>query len=150
MNFQILPNWSKRLGLIFFITASLINGGINFFKVSKTIQGIDPTSFGKLNEDESGFRTLLNAFIGGGLNTSIHIFAIVGMIIYILSKEKTEDDYINKLRLEAFQITTVVGLLVVILLFFLSKDLKLTLDYIIYPFLWFYIAIFFIKRRAYI
>lgn len=148
MRFQIFPNWSKKIGLVFFITASLINGGVNFFKAPKTIQGIDATSLNILNEN--GFRTLLNAFTGGALMNSINIFAIVGMIIYILSKEKIEDDYINKLRLEAFQLTTVVGLLIVVSLFFLPKELKLTLDYIIYPYLWFYIAIFFIKRRIYL
>lgn len=148
MSFQIFPNWSKKIGLGFFITASLINGGVNFFKTPKTIQGIDATSLNILNEN--GFRALLNVFSGGALMNSINIFAIVGMIIYILSKEKIEDDYINKLRLEAYQLTTVVGLLIVVSLFFLSKELKLTLDYIIYPFLWFYIGVFFIKRRLYL
>lgn len=147
MNFHILPNWAKKLGLSLFIIASLINGGFNFFNGTRTIQTIDADSLNKFNEGANGFRGLLNAFTGGGLILSIDLFAIIGMIIYMLSKEKTEDDYINKLRLESFQLTTLAGLLIVIPLYLFSKDLKLTLDYIIYPFLWFYIGLFYLKKR---
>ena len=68
----------------------------------------------------------------------------------MISKEKVEDDYINKLRLESFQLTFIIGLLVTIVAYILAKDLKLTLDYFIFPLLWSYITIFFIKRRMYL
>ena len=70
------------------------------------------------------------------------------MLIYMLSKEKIEDDYINILRLESFRLTAIIGLFVSIILFVFSKDLKLTLDYFIALFLWFYLIIFFIKKRS--
>ena len=65
----------------------------------------------------------------------------------MMSKEKVEDDYINKLRLESFQLTAIIGLGLTILLYAFSKDLKLTLDYFIMLFLMFYLVIFFIKKR---
>ena len=67
----------------------------------------------------------------------------------MLSKEKVEDDYINKLRLESYQLTAIIGLVVSILLFSFAKDLKLTLDYFIMLYLLFYLVIFFIKKKLY-
>ncbi|WP_158499556.1 hypothetical protein [Lutibacter profundi] len=55
----------------------------------------------------------------------------------MLSKEKVEDDYINKLRLESYQLTAIIGLAVSILLFSFTKDLKLTLNYFITHFYYF-------------
>jgi hypothetical protein len=66
----------------------------------------------------------------------------------MLSKEKIEDDYINLLRLESFQLTTIIGLLVSIIFFSFSKDIKLTLDYYIILFVWGYLITFFIKKRT--
>jgi len=80
----------------------------------------------------------------------IHFFEVLGifgMLIYMLSKEKIEDDYINMLRLESFQLTAIVGLLISILLYAISADIKLTLDYFISIFMMFYLVTFFIKKR---
>ncbi len=68
----------------------------------------------------------------------------------MISKEKVEDNYINKLRLESFQLTFIIGLLTTIVVYILDKNLKLTLDYFIFPLLWSYIIIFFVKRRMYL
>jgi len=64
----------------------------------------------------------------------------------MLSKEKIEDDYIAHLRLESFQLTAIIGLVVSILSYSLSKDMKLTLDYFIFLSTWCYLIIFFIKK----
>ena len=74
----------------------------------------------------------------------------IAMLIYMISKERVEDDYIEKLRLESFQLTFIIGLLVAIFTYVFAKDLKLTLDYFIFPLLWSYIIIFFIKRKMYL
>ena len=137
MKTQILPNWCKKLGLIFFIIASLLNGSLNFINNS-------------IDKSDKGLSGLLNTFSGGGLNYGIDFFAIIAMLIYMISKEKVEDDYIDKLRLESFQLTFIIGLLVTVVIFVLDKDLKLTLDYFIFPLLWSYIIIFFIKRKMYL
>ena len=80
----------------------------------------------------------------------IDFVAITAMLIYMISKEKVEDDYIDKLRLESFQLNFIIGLLVTIFIYMFAKDLKLTLDYFIFPLLWSYIIIFFIKRKMYL
>lgn len=138
MKTHILPHWCKKLGLILFIIASLINGGLNFINNSG------------LGKNDNGLLGILNAFIGGGLSYVIDFVAIIAMLIYMISKEKVEDDYINKLRLESFQLTFIIWLLITIVIYILDKDLKLTLEYFIFPLLWSYIIIFFIKRRMYL
>lgn len=155
MKTQILPNWCKKLGLILFIIASLLNGSLNFihnsiYKYSTRLPGIDTSKIGTESDSGNGILGLLNAFSGGGISYGIDFVAIIAMLIYMISKEKVEDDYIDKLRLESFQLTFIIGLLVTILMYVLAKDLKLTLDYFIFPLLWSYITIFFIKRKMYL
>ena len=152
MKTQILPNWCKKLGLILFIFASLLNGSLNFINNSINkykISGINTSEIGTESDNGIyiGILGLLNAFSGGGLSYGIDFFAIIAMLIYMISKEKVEDDYIDKLRLESLQLTFIIGLLVTILIYVFAKDLKLTLDYFIFPLLWSYITIFFIKRK---
>ena len=150
MKIHILPNWCKKLGLILFIIASLFNGSLNFINNSINkykMNGINTSELG--TESDNGILGLLNAFSGGGLNYGIDFVAIIAMLIYMISKEIVEDDYIDKLRLESFQLTFIIGLLVTIFMYILAKDLKLTLDYFIFPLLWSYIIIFFIKRKIY-
>ncbi len=149
MKIQILPSKYKKIGLILFSIASLCNGGINFIANSiykyKTLEN---TTINMEEFYDNSFLTLLNAFSGGGLLYGIDFFAILAILIYMISKEKTEDDYIHKLRLESFQLTFIIGLLVTIITYILAKDIKLTLDYFIFPLLWCYLIIFFFKRKA--
>jgi len=139
MKTQILPYWCKKLGLILFIVASLLNGSLNFINNS-----IDRY------RDNDGFLGILNAFTGGALNYGIDFFAIVAILTYMISKEKVEDDYIDKLRLESFQLTFIIWLFLTIVIFIIDKHMKLTLGYFIFPLLWSYITIFLIKRRMYL
>lgn len=152
MKIQILPNWYKKLGLIIFFFATVMNGGINFLSSSKLyrIQGIDINSIAKSHGHDGGIRALLTAFTGGAFPYYIDVVAILGMLIYMIAREKVEDDYINKLRLEAFQLTTIIGLIAAIIIYITAKGLMLTLDYFIFPFIWAYLILFFVKRRFYI
>ncbi|CAI8212502.1 MAG: Uncharacterised protein [Formosa sp. Hel1_33_131] len=151
MKIQMLPNWCKKLGLILFIVASTLNGSLNFINNSINKYGISGINTSELGEQSNnGLLGLLNAFSGGALSYGIDFFAIVAILIYMISKEKVEDDYINKLRLESFQLTFIIGLITTIVIYILHKNLKLTLDYFIFPLLWSYIIIFFIKRRMYL
>lgn len=136
MKTQILPNWNKKIGLTLFIFATLLNGGFNFI--------------GTKTESDNGVINLLNAFSGGGLFDGIDFIAIFAILIYMLSREKVEDDYIDKLRLESFQLTFIISLLATIIIYILNRDLKLPLDYFIFPLLWTFLAIFFIKKKAYV
>ncbi len=143
MKIQILPNWCKKLGLILFLITSFITSG------DAAINGYNHgynagRGYSQVIKNKS---TLFLSYFGENFLHIFDILAIIGILIYMLSKEKVEDDYINKLRLESYQLTAIIGLIISILLYVFSKDLKLTLDYFIYLYLWFYIIIFSIKKR---
>ena len=138
MNFQVLPNWCKKIGLITFVSGAFIEGRDAF------IEGATGKPY--LSLQESGVFTFREYF-GESLMHFFGILSLIGMVIYVLSKEKIEDDYIDKLRLESYQITALLGLSVTIVLYTFSKDIKLTLDYFIILFLWTYLITFAIKKR---
>jgi hypothetical protein len=66
-----------------------------------------------------------------------------------MSKEKIEDDYINKLRLESYQLTILLGLFITFVIYIISGNQSLNLDYFINLFMIFYLIIFAIKKRIY-
>jgi len=143
MKTQILPNWCKKLGVAMFIVFSFISGGDDF--LNGLFDGFNGLPY---NSETSDSVLFLNYFS----ESVLHLFSIIsmlGVLIYILSKEKIEDDYIAHLRLESFQLTAIIGLVVSILLYSLSEDMKLTLDYFIFLSTWCYLIIFFIKKRLY-
>lgn len=143
MKLQIFPNWCKKLGIAMFIVFSFISGGDDF--INGFNDGLNGLPY---NPKESESVIFLNYF-----NTPIlHLFSILsilGILIYMLSKEKIEDDYIGHLRFESFQLTAIIGLAISILLYSFSEDIKLSLDYFIYLFIWTYLITFFIKKRMY-
>jgi len=111
MKTQILPNWCKKLGVAMFIVFSFISGGDDF------LNGFYD-GFNRLphNSETSNSVLFLNYFS----EPILHLFSIIsmlGVLIYILSKEKIEDDYIQKLRLDSFQLTAIIGLVISILLY---------------------------------
>ena len=147
MKLQILPNWFKKVGLILFIVGSIIGGADDF--VDGFRDGYNAASFGESNDININLdQGRITEFFGG--EKIIHIFYVlsfIGMLIYMLSKEKVEDDYINKLRLESFQLTSIITLVVAIFMFTISKKSVFPLDYFLTLFFWFYLITFFIKKR---
>lgn len=142
MKVQILPNWCKKLGFFIFLTTSIISGGDDFIDGLRS--GWD--DYGSVNKSEY-VSNLFSNYFGENLLHIFSVLAIVGLIIYMISKEKIEDDYINKLRLESFQLTAIIGLLLSLVLFAFTNHLELTLDYFIILFLWVYFIVFFIKKN---
>ncbi|NLP57277.1 hypothetical protein [Lutibacter sp. B1] len=145
MKLQILPNWCKKLGLVVFLVFSFLGVGDDFidgfnsgYNVASSRNHILP-----INENVFTF----SSYFGENLTHFFEILGIIGILIYMISKEKIEDDYIDKLRLESYQLSAIIGLILSILLYSFSKDLKLTLDYFIMIYLIFYFTIFSIKKR---
>jgi len=143
MKLQILPNWFKKVGLILFIVGSIIGGGDDFADGFSTALPRDS----KINFHENG---IITAFVGGENTTHIfYALSFIGMLIYMLAKEKVEDDFINKLRLESFQLTSITALSITILIFVFSnsKNPNIPLDYFLTLFFWFYLTTFYIKKN---
>ena len=138
MKMQILPNWCKKLGVIMFIIFSFLGGADDF------MDGLNGVPY----KSDDGFK-LFSMFFGAMWYHFFEIIGILGILIYMLSKEKVEDDYINKLRLESYQLTAIIGLTSSIILYSFSENLELTLDYFITIFMFTYLITFFIKKRIY-
>lgn len=141
MKIQILPNWFKKVGLLLFIVFSFLGSG------DAHLEGYNNGYYYNKDIPENIKTDLFSSYFGETLMHSFNIIAIIGMIIYIISKEKIEDDYINKLRLESYQITALISLFAALVLFVFSSQLKFYLDDFITMFLFIYLITFFIKKR---
>lgn len=138
MKLQILPNWCKKLGLALFFIGSIIGGGDD---MSDGWNGLPYKS----PDGSTYFANLVGA-------NWLHIFEIVGilgMLIYMLSKEKIEDDYIKKLRYESYLFSSIIWLVIAVIIYAFNEHFKLAIDYFIFLFIWTYLIIFFIKKRIY-
>ena len=136
MTYQIFPNRFKSLGKMLFLICfsvplltSVFGGLLNPFES---------------NENQSFAEQFLNSSIIGWLE----LLSMLGMLIYMLSKEKVEDDYINKLRLEAFQITTLLSIITSFIIYFFNPSFKLSLSYFILFFLFTFLVAFSLKKRS--
>ncbi|MFD1293045.1 hypothetical protein ACFQ5N_04265 [Lutibacter holmesii] len=146
MKLQILPNWCKKLGLAIFFIGTIV-GGYDDFKEGFT-EGYNST---RIKEQPLNYKP--NSFLTDNFGEiGLHIFEIIGvlgMLIYMLSKEKIEDDYIHKLRYESYLLSSILWLVIAIIAYSFNENLKLSIDYFIYLFIWTYLITFFIKKRIY-
>lgn len=135
MNFQILPNKFKSIGLIIFIIGFVIPFTIGF------INGLSQP----FNSNETS--RLTEKLLQPNLLKWLDIVTIFGMLIYMISKEKIEDDYITKLRLESYQITTIFCLSTIIILHIINNEMTFYVSYMIYAFMLLYLITFSLKKR---
>ncbi|MDO6759623.1 hypothetical protein Q4566_05365 [Tamlana sp. 2_MG-2023] len=152
MNIQILPNWCKKLGLIIFLLSavpSFIAGFHDGLKAGANTQEYN-TIFQTNPETEKEHTTIKETkYINDNLLHISDIIALFGMIIYIISKEKIEDDYINKLRLDSYVLTVLILLCISLMVYIFSGNINVHLDLILSIFLTLYLVIFFFKKRIY-
>ena len=163
MKIKMLPNWCKKLGLaVFFISIvinlSYIDSRESFWRGWNKSNNESHKNFDSLSSKSSKLPEIKAPkfqplFIEKALGSnSLHLFDIsilLGMIIYILAKEKIEDDYINKLRLESYQLTSVLVLLAALGLYSFFENIKLSLNIFITLYLMSYLIIFALKKRIY-
>ncbi len=133
MNFQILPNWCKKLGLVIFFVAELLGAG-------------DPFMDG-FNKVELGTNHYFQDVYGPTLYSIIYVLPMFGLLIYLFSKEKIEDDYINMLRLQSYQITITVFLIIAFVIYLITRNINLGLEMTLELFMITYLIIFWTKKR---
>ena len=136
MNFQILPNRFKTIGLILFIIGFVIPLILAFTSGFSEPYTSNETS--RLSEK----------VIDSSLSKWLDILTIVGMLVYMLSKEKVEDDYIIKLRLESYQIATILCLIVIIILHIINNEMMFNVSDFIYAFIILYLITFYLKKKV--
>lgn len=142
MNLQIFPNWGKKVGVLTFIIFSFLEGrddAIRGFVEGATLK---PYSL-KENEIFS-----FEEYFGSHLILLFSILSLAGMLIYILSKEKVEDDYINKIRLESYQLSFLFAIFIALLFLVIGFKAFLEIRNVISILLAIYLIIFAIKKRT--
>jgi len=134
MNFQIFPNWFKKVGLTIFFLFSLLTAG-------------DPIMDG-LNLVAEGTHHYFRDLYGNKLYSVFYILPTLGLLFYFFSKEKTEDDFITLLRLQSYQITVVVFLLIAFMVYLFYPKIQLSLDLWLSLFMISYLIIFSYKKKS--
>jgi hypothetical protein len=135
MTYQIFPNRFKSLGKALFLVCFGIPVLLAFFS-------------GLLNPFESNENiSFAEQIMTSSIADWLELFSILGLLIYMLSKEKVEDDYINKLRLESFQITTLFSIVASFIVYFFDRSFELSLSYFIFLFIFTFLVTFSFKKR---
>lgn len=125
MDFKLLPNYFKKIGLAVFFISFFLGGGDSFMDGFKQVT--------------PGTHHYFKNIYGPLLNKIISVAPIIGLLIYLFSKEKIEDEYVKLFRLETFQTATVIGLLIGLTFYLFNENLKFSLE----SFLFIYIVIYF-------
>ena len=148
MKIKMLPNWVKKIGLaLFFMGLVVIFTAVH--SRENFCEGFNDSYNTTISEVQNLEPVFIEKWFG---KSAIHIFEVLtifGLLIYMLSKEKVEDDYINKLRLESYQLTSIIVLVFGLGLYAFSENLKLSLDTFATLFLMSYLIIFAVKKRIY-
>ena len=146
MNVQILPNWFKKIALLLFAISFIIVGLDDFLD---GFHGARNNTEYNMPIENIGSH-LMRDLVGGEKGMYIFkIISLVSILVYMVSKEKVEDDYIKTLRLESFQLSFLIIILVGILFILFDINELYGLFDSLTLFLWLYLIIFFIKKRKY-
>lgn len=138
MKIKMLPNWCKKVGLFVFLIGAIVSGYKGF------MDGLTA----ECNPDATKYDIFENLYNDPVLHF-FEVLSVIGMMLYMFSKEKVEDDYINILRLESYQFTILIGLALTVIIYMIWGNVSLKLDYIINLFMIFYLIIFAVKKRMY-
>ncbi len=145
MNIQILPNWCKKVGVTVFIIGLISLVIIFINSLLSAGSGINPYETGYLAGKQLYYSLHSDAVFGLVMGKIIVLLTILGMVIYLLSKEKVEDEFINKLRLEAYQLTLLLVASCLFLVFLFGGNISAL--FLLYLFFAVYLLVFSIKKR---
>lgn len=145
MNIQILPNWCKKLGIAVFLIGLV--GLFVAFAISLGNAEVTGEAYQSGYNTGKQLRALLLGDFLVGISTGriIALLTLLGMMIYLLAKEKVEDEYIARLRLEAYQLTLLLVVSFVFVVFFLGANMTALL--MLYLFFSCYLLVFSLKKH---
>lgn len=106
MTFQFLPNYFRKIGIFIFVVA-----GIPAMKKGY-IEGYNAASGMQNPETFEAFR-VFGLLITEQVYHTLSIIGVLGLLMYLFSKEKLMDEYLVRLRLESVQITFIMTALFV-------------------------------------
>ena len=140
---QVFPNWVKKVTIPIFLISFLISHADDAIKGFRN--GYSDQSYNYIPEGPSG---LVELFVGGG--QVIHILEVISLLmilIYVLSKEKIEDDYIKKLSLESNQLSFLLIIILAIVLYSFGINNIYGLEDSVGIFMTLYLVFFSLKKE---
>lgn len=144
MNIQIFPNYFKKIALIGFFVFFIFHSGDDF--VDGFNAGKNGFSFSEA-QNYKGEHYLENYF-GEKKMYYFEVVSILFLIVYMLSKEKVEDDFIKLLRLESYQFSFLIIIFLSLFLLIFGLNYKYGLMDTMTIFMFLYLIIFAIKKRS--
>lgn len=141
----LFPNHYKRLGWILLVPSSVLGILIIFFDY--TFDFLNSQVFTIYTNGFGGEETIMGLFKGNYANTIVGILFLIGAILVAFSKEKQEDEFIAKTRLESLVWATYVNysVLAFCMLFFFNLEFLMVMIFNMFT-----VLIFFILRFYYI
>ena len=149
MNIQVFPHWLKYLFFVIFFISYFIADGDDL--VNSFNEGYNSGYDIRGNHSKELKTTDVHYFenlIGGEKNQKYFIIiSILGLLGYVMTKERVEDDYIKFLRLSSYQLAFFAIILTSLIIYLV--DVKYTFDMVdtMITFLTYYLIIFAIKKR---
>lgn len=141
----LFPNRYKRIGWILLVPSAILGVLILFFDY--TFSNLDSKVFTIYSHSIGGEKTFMGFLPGNYTNTIVGILFLTGAILVAFSKEKREDEFIAKTRMESLVWATYVNYLVLAfcMLFFFNLEFLMVMVFNMFT-----ILIFFILRFYYI
>jgi len=113
----LLPNKLKKVGWIMLAISILIWSYVTFV-VQDDLPFLETTVFAFIGSEFLKSEVSYFAFIKANITfTLIGSLFLIGGLLVVFSKEKIEDEYISKLRLQAFQWAFLINYIILLLLF---------------------------------
>jgi len=72
---------------------------------------------------------------------------LIGLLIYLVSKNKREDEFIQKIRYESAYIVLVITILGILVLYIINPEIKLNVSYLLAFQMLFYLVVIFFRKR---
>ena len=141
----LFPYQYKRIGWILLIPSTILGISILFF--DSKFKSLDSKVFTFYSDGFGVEKTIMGVFDGNYVNTIAGILFLIGAILVAFSKEKHEDEFILKTRLESlvWAIYVNYAILAFCTIFFFNLEFLIVMIFNMYT-----VLIFFIIRFYYI
>lgn len=130
---KLLPHYFRWIGIALLILSFVF--GIDDFLLGFT--GALP------NEPPEQFKRFLPEIFS---QLSDYIL-LIGLLIYLVSKNKREDEFIQKIRYESAYIVLVITILGILVLYIINPEIKLNASYLLAFQMLFYLLVMFFRKR---
>ena len=130
---KLLPHYFKWIGIGLLILSFV-------FGIDDFLLGFTGAS---LSEPPEDFKRILPEIF-----PQISDFILlIGLLIYLVSKNKREDEFIQKIRYESAYIVLVITILGILVLYIINPETKLNASYLLAFQMLFYLVVMFFRKR---